>query len=206
MICGKIIDGLPRKFHPMKKLIFPVLFTAFVVLQLSFQTADSTNDKDVVSWGTKLKFDDFKGKADTSKKQDALSYILYQYNHQITGDSVRVVVKNTFFRKYSWVKAAAKTSEQLNHEQGYFDLSEVNARRMRKAITTNPIYKNSANKQIGSLYSQAIKDRAKDQGQYQKETNFGKNKMKQAEWDKKIKELLKSLDKYAGQAVKVKMQ
>ncbi|MEW6468039.1 MAG: hypothetical protein AB1458_03900 [Bacteroidota bacterium] len=172
----------------------------------AFQAAETTNDKDVVQGGGKLQWSDYKGKVDTSKKTDAYSYVLFSYNHQITGDSVRVVMKNTFFRKYSWAKESAKTKERLHHEQGFFDIAEVNARRFRKLMTTMTIYKNTANKQIGTAYSQAIKDRAKEQGQYQKETEYGKNKVKQAEWDKKIKEQLKLLEKFAGQAVKVRMK
>ena len=191
----------------MKKFILSVFVLSFGVCIMSFQTADTTNDKDAVQWGTKLKWDDFKAEVDATKKDlNAFSYIMYSYNQKIAGDSLRFVIKNAFFRKYSWVKTDSKNAQQLNFQQGYFDISEINARRMRQNISTNPIYKNSANKQIGAVYSQTIKDRAKEQGQYQAQTEYGKNKVQQAEWDKKIKDLLKSLEKYSSQTVAIKLK
>ena len=190
----------------MKKFMPSIFILVFGLCVMSFQVADTTNDTDIVQWGTKLKLDDFKGTVDTKKDQNSFSYIIYTYNEKITGDSVKVVLKNTFYRKYSWIKNEVKTKEQLNHEQGFFDISAINAARMRKTLLTNPIYKNTANKQIGALYSQTIKDRAKEQGQYQAETEYGKNKVKQSEWDKKLKDLLKTLEKYNGQAITIKMK
>ena len=179
----------------MKKIILAASIFSLCLSVMSFQFGDTTNDKDAVQYGTKLNWDDFKAKPDTNKKTlQAFSYIIYSYNHQITGDSVRVVVRNSFYRKYSWVKPNSKNTQQLNFQQGYFDISEINARRMRKNIATVPIYSQTANKQIGAMYSQAIKDRAKEQGQYQTETEYGKNKTKQAEWDKKNKDLLNSIN------------
>jgi len=43
-------------------------------------------------------------------------------------------VEAEFYMNSSWVKAARKSAELLKHEQGHFDITELYARRMRRAI------------------------------------------------------------------------
>jgi predicted secreted Zn-dependent protease len=43
-------------------------------------------------------------------------------------------VEVEFYANSSWVKAGRKSAELLSHEQGHFDITELYARRMRRAI------------------------------------------------------------------------
>jgi predicted secreted Zn-dependent protease len=48
--------------------------------------------------------------------------------------ALEIRVEAEFYPNTSWVKQARRSVELLRHEQGHFDLTEVYARKMKKAI------------------------------------------------------------------------
>lgn len=98
----------------------------------------------------------------------------------------------------------SKSNGLLKHERGHFDITEIYAREARMLISkikTNSFEK--AKKRIDKITQQIKKKITKEQNQYDTETQYGKNKEKQAKWDKKIEERLKKLEIYKNVAVNI---
>jgi hypothetical protein len=191
----------------MKKQI--ALFFSFTVIisLLGFIQTTGFSDKDNIAWQktTKLAWTDFKGKVDTKKTIPGYAYLLINYNSALKPDSMYITVTDVFYRGYSWINEKSKTKEQLNHQQGCFNLVEVACRNFRKSIATNTFYKSSANNTLRAMYSAAIKEKNNLLVSYYNETKNGTDKVKQAEWDKKIAADLKKTDAYNKQIVPIKM-
>jgi superfamily II DNA helicase RecQ len=99
-----------------------------------------------------------------------------------------------------------ESNNLLNHERGHFDISEIYARESRmlmSKIETNSFEK--AIKQINKIMKE-ISNKDRKESNYDKETEHGKNKEKQAEWDKKIAERLKELEQYKDITVVIRME
>lgn len=83
----------------------------------------------------------------------------------------------------------------LRHEQGHFDITEIHARMLRKALSQleDPC---KDKKKIESLIDEQNNALQAEQKEYDDKTNHGLNADEQEEWEKKIKQRLKDLEKY----------
>ncbi len=118
-------------------------------------------------------------------------------------------------RKESWTRynrknTAADTVQSnhiLNHELGHFNITEIYAREGRKLLSE--IKANSFEK-AGKAFDQITKtiDRKwkKEQERYDRETQHGIDKEKQAEWDTQIAQRLQELEKFCEKEVVVKLR
>jgi len=112
----------------------------------------------------------------------------------------RVKVKATLDQGRSWSKPADRTPELLAHEQGHMDLWVATARSAEKEINSMMKCINATNCgfEAKNSFRQVINDvlqefRTKGQAlqeKYDDETDHGRIKEKQKEWEKKIKKLL----------------
>lgn len=165
------------------------------------------DETDLAHWDKKVKlaWTDYKAVCKPTDSLPAHSHILLDFQYQIKTDSLHMTLRNILVRKKSWYQPALKSKELLNSEQGYFDIAEINTRKMRRTLYTYPIPYGSANATVSSLYRTTIKDRNYEQKKYREETRYGKNKAKQAEWDAKIKKELIELDKFNQEYVNIKL-
>lgn len=112
----------------------------------------------------------------------------------------RVKVKATLDQGRSWTKPDEQTPELLAHEQGHMDLWVATARSAEKEINsmmkciaaTNCGYeaKNSFRQVINDVLQEFRTKGQELQEKYDDETDHGRDKEKQKEWEKKIKDLL----------------
>jgi ATP-dependent helicase/DNAse subunit B len=58
--------------------------------------------------------------------------------------------------------------------------------------------KNTYQQDLNKIYNVILEEKAKMQSDYDDETNHSINKVKQAEWLKKVSEMLKAYQDYAG--------
>ncbi|HTB12745.1 MAG TPA: hypothetical protein VK752_14285 [Bryobacteraceae bacterium] len=82
-----------------------------------------------------LSWDDFKGHArrhagETSAETDTG----FRVQLECREGHLDIRVAAEFYKTSSWVKAGRRSAELLRHEQGHFDITELYARKMRKAI------------------------------------------------------------------------
>ncbi len=101
-----------------------------------------------------------------------------------------------FAKKESWV--AVKNDHILKHEQGHFDIAEIFARKLNKAIREH-IAKNPGNiKDIDLIYKNLMDQKDHFQNRYDEETQHSIDKMKQEAWLEKIQKLLNDLNEYSN--------
>jgi len=108
-------------------------------------------------------------------------------------------VESEFYPTSSWVKPLRKSPELLQHEQGHFDLTDLYARKMRKAIRDasigceNDRQAEAAGKKI---FDQLDREWAKAEKQYDIDTSDGTNLPKQKQASEKIAGALAELSHY----------
>jgi len=106
----------------------------------------------------------------------------------------------TFFNcDSSWVKKVKGVDKLLRHEQGHFDLAEISARELRKALQylEEPCGDlDEMKKQVGRLMTYYRMKLNTDQTEYDNDTGHGSNGKKQKKWEEKIALRLKELETY----------
>lgn len=144
---------------------------------------------DTLHWSKdrQLTWDDFQGVEDTffvgvaATSSDFFSRIYY------TSDTTfGFVISTIFFKKYSWVKEEGRTFYALNHEQGHFNIAEIYARKLRRALKNYRLNKATVIEDVKNISDSIKKEKNRIQELYDRETKYSTNKGKQKEWDKKI--------------------
>jgi IS1 family transposase len=173
----------------MSKAAFSLLLIAITLIQ---------PNNNLIPWSTttKLTWSDFKGNPDPHSPNAALtsSNINIEFGYNNTG--FQYSIRCVFDKNRSWVRIA--TDEVLAHEQGHFDIAEIYARRLNKALATYRFNVQTVSKDVNDVYSSMMKEHRQMQAQYDQETDYSRNRPKQAEWLKKIAADLKSLAAFAN--------
>jgi len=155
-------------------------------------------NEELIDWnsGHRLAWNDYKGAPDPNSDAAATttSYLGIEYN--LTNNKVTYKIACRFSKNKSW--GLYKTDHILGHEQGHFDITEIFARKLNKETGEYVFNKNSYQRDLQKIYNDIVREKEILQNQYDKETDFSRNKEKQAEWLKMIKEMLKDLEDYAG--------
>jgi hypothetical protein len=172
----------------------------FTLLLLASPLLTFSQDKneELIDWGTsnRLAWSDYKGSPDPNSGAAATttSYLGIEYNFKNNTVTYKIVCR--FSKNKSW--GLYKTDHILSHEQGHFDITEIFARRLNKETSEYKFNKSSYQKDLQKIYDDIVKEKEKLQNQYDKETDFSRNKDKQAEWLKKIDKMLEESEDYAN--------
>lgn len=174
-----------------------IIFILFLLISFS-ASAFAQLQNDTIHWSPccKLKWEDFKGKADSNSQFGAISYPGIKYSLSANEDSFNTKVFCFFIKSKSWVRVISTTG--LIHEQGHFDIAELFARKLRKTFSEYKFNYKTVGKDIDKLFLLNKQERAKADVLYDKETDFSRNKKQQAFWNKKIKTELDKLKKYTS--------
>lgn len=172
-----------------------------------------SQNNDTIKWSAsrKLTIDDFKAVPDSNSKFRAVSMIGNYGRYKIKGDTLYVVYVNYFLSEKSWFKKDKKNSKNnttlLVHEQGHFNIAEIEVRRLRKKISE---IKGIDRKKVQSIYNSFVAEfKISDQKihySYDKETDFSRNEIKQKEWNNKIAKELKDLETYSEETIKISLK
>lgn len=187
------------RLFPVNTIAMKIFLLGFF-LSLGFTICSNCMAQDTIHWRPdyKLKWEDFKGKPDSSSQFGAISYPGIKYSLSANEDSFNVKVICFFIKSRSWSKL--KSSDTLlMHEQVHFDIAELFARRLRKAFAEYKFNYPTVGKDIDNLFLLNKQERAKMDTLYDKETDFSRNRKQQLLWNKKIKTELDKLKKYASQ-------
>lgn len=108
-------------------------------------------------------------------------------------------VKSFFIPQKSWVKNVSSSANLLIHEQLHFDITELHARKLRKAMQAFD-FENAGNlkAELEQLYKKTEKERAVMQLKFDKETRHSINTAAQLEWQILVKQELKKLKDFAS--------
>ncbi|MBC8032596.1 MAG: DUF922 domain-containing protein [Chitinophagaceae bacterium] len=169
-----------------------------LVLLLIFSSYTTVPAKDeLIPWEStrRLTWADFKASPDNNSENAALtsSGITFGWGFGEKGFSYEITC--TFNKQKSWGRI--KNAYILAHEQGHFDITEIFARKLKKAIAEHkPDTKNSG-KELGAVYSRVMTELSQMQADYDQETDHSRVKAKQEEWLVKISKELASLEAYS---------
>lgn len=170
-------------------MIKPVI--AFLLTTVLFQ---QTN---LIAWkqARKLSWEDFKATPDAGSSNAALtsSSINIEFGFDNTG--LQYSIKCSFDKTKSWVRI--KNNDVLGHEQGHFDLAEVYARKLNKAMKEYKFNAKTVGDDVNKLYDNMMKLHHEAQNTYDHETDYSRNKLRQEEWRQKINSDLKQLEAFA---------
>jgi hypothetical protein len=153
--------------------------------------------QDVIVWDSaaRLSWGDFLGKADPKSPWNAatVSGIVYKLN--LNGQGLTDSVTAVFYKSDSWVKDS--TADGLIHEQGHFDITEIFARKLRKRIQEFVPKRGDLAHQLMLLYDEIESERKAMENLYDRETGHSADAVRQAEWNVRIRNALKGLEKFA---------
>jgi hypothetical protein len=172
------------------------MFAKFLLILLSLLTVSISEDN-LIEWSAsrKLTWEDFKGTPDPSSTNAALTNssitVEFGYNHKGLTHSI----KCRFNKSLSWGRI--KNDYILNHEQGHFDIAEIHARLLHKALLNYTFNANSVSKDVSRIYEDVINKHVETQKSYDVETNHSIDSAQQRVWDIKITRLLKEKEEFA---------
>ena len=149
-------------------------------------------EEDFIKWNEnrKLTWDDFKAAPQQMGSTVAMTTTHLGFSYSIANGKVTYQIDCQFEKKKSW--GLVKNDWILKHEQGHFDIAEIFARKLNKAVGEYQFNKNTFQKDLNAIYKSIIDEKEKFQQQYDDETDHSRNKPKQEEWLNKIEAELKN--------------
>lgn len=172
--------------------VLMVLLSLFLGMNALAQEVDSICwNKDV-----KLKWSDFKGAPDWNSEWFAVCPAAIKAEGFWDNGLPNFDVTNCFDKVSAWTKDTTSLSG-LEHEQLHFDIAEVHARKIRKAIDSLREEGEVGFEPYSFIVRCLLSKRNKVDSLYDYETAHGLNEAQQEEWKKKIWEELESLDEYS---------
>jgi len=149
----------------------------------------------ILSWG------DFQGTPNYYCGYSAITSSGIEYDCKANGAFFTINVKSEFYKKESWVKVNGMDSVGLKHEQGHFDISEVYARKFRKAVSETSFSSLTIKYKLKNLYAVNMNAWGYEEELYDKETEHHKNMAKQYLWNERIALELNALKNYSTSTI-----
>ena len=183
-----------------------VLFQPLIALLFSFSFGPDLPDRThLIVWDKSrlLVYDDFKS-LHPKGKEAALAVVGMEYSASMTSRHYKVSIVTMFDTRKSWFSKDELGNEYvLKHEQGHFDLAEIHARKLRKAISESNFNSKNIFDKVSSMYKEANKKLHADQQLYDKETSHSIDSTKQELWNTKIYTELLQLEEYTDTLIVV---
>jgi hypothetical protein len=182
----------------------PAAGTASATVSLDRQIQGDMAARDAVPWsaGRRLRWSDFASSAPKAGDEGALTAYSIFYGVRCAGETFEFRAVAGFLPHESWVRPdvvadRAVSERTLRHEQTHFDLTEIFARRLRKAFSDLYEPCRRADTDLDGLASQYLRAERTEQQRYDEETHHGLAAAEQTTWDRKTAADLVSLGKFA---------
>lgn len=180
--------------HLVKKhlLILALVLPGLLPAQMA------ADGEELIEWSPsrKLTWDDYKASPQAGSGAAAATTTYLNFEYHIRNNEFKFTISCKFSRTRSW--GLHKTDYILAHEQGHFDIAEVYARKLYKAVSQYRFNKNTFKDDLNRIYATITTEKEEAQNTYDRETNHSINKQKQEEWLKKISDDLNSYAAFAG--------
>lgn len=152
----------------------------------------------LIEWtaARKLTWDDFKASPDPASSNAALTSSSINVEFGYDDEELQYTIKCRFDKHKSWVRV--RNAAILQHEQGHFDMAEIHARKLNQALKGYRFNAKTVSDDVNRIYDSVMVLHHAAQNEYDRETDFSRNKEKQAVWLKKIAEDLQASRPYAG--------
>lgn len=164
-----------------------------VLLMITVGLPAYRKDDDTLPWSASrpLTWNDFRAKPDEYSGNAALTSSGIEFKYSYGSDGMSYTIVCLFEKTKSWGKV--KTPYILSHEQGHFDISELHARKLNKALKEYRYNETTAAKDIPAIYGKLMKEQTAMQNQYDSETNYSRDKEMQEVW---LEMIGKQLEQY----------
>jgi hypothetical protein len=147
----------------------------------------------------RLSWSDFLGPPDIVSDAAAMTVYLLSYDGHCAGNVFDHRVFSAFLPDRSWVKPSVLLAgpdvsrRALDHEQTHFDLSEVSARRLRRALAALEAPCALDDAALHRVVDPFIRDDYERQRRYDRETVYGSHGGWQREWQRRVERELGDL-------------
>lgn len=190
----------------MKKVFFNLLFLFFLGFSVQAQLPENKRD-----WKSEpLTWKDFTGVPDitSSFHANTSSGLSYYWSMKSSSEGTEFLyeVASYFFPDQSWVRPGKETESLLAHEQLHFDITELHARKLRKAMEEFDIKKTTNIKPaLQALYKGIEAERAAMQQKFDLETRHSMNEPAQLKWQKYVQEELLKLKEFSSKEQRLRL-
>jgi predicted secreted Zn-dependent protease len=174
------------------------IFFLYCIAGISTMVAGQSDNEELVKWNAskKLTWADYKSKPDPTSDAAASTTTYLKVEYNISSTKFDFKIESFFSKTRSW--GLHKTAYILSHEQGHFDIAEVYARKLYKALSEYKFNKRTYQKDLEKIYKKVTDEKGETQNDYDKETKHSINKTRQAEWLVKIAEMLEEYEDWSG--------
>jgi hypothetical protein len=194
---------------PLREIAFVITFEGTLQAMLTpivsfFLLVFTTSQKDnLIPWSAsrKLTWEDFKARPDAGSTNAALTSSSINIDFGYSEKGLEYAIRCHFDKTKSWVRI--RNNGVLVHEQGHFDLAELHARKLSKAMKDYKFNAKTVGDDVNRIYENIMKAHHEAQFTYDTETDYSRNKVKQEEWLQKINTDLVSLQAFADYTRKV---
>ncbi|MBI3253242.1 MAG: DUF922 domain-containing protein, partial [Nitrosopumilales archaeon] len=197
--------------------LLPLSLLIFTLVPWSvFNFVSAENQEEQFAWSESrpLQWSDFKGQPGTvppgfERPYEVAAFTLTwtesQWRFEKTSSAscqykiTQMDVPAYFLPHSSWVKSEYENDYLLKHEQGHFDIAEINARQFRALVgqvfpcPAGKFDVTKINAEISQNWSDNLKQLEDMNSQYDKETNGSQNEERQEDWNAKLQSLLNSI-------------
>ena len=173
-----------------------LLLSIFAILAPEAPAQDAGEETLTWSAGRKLTWSDYKARPDASSTAAASTATYLGLSYQVRNNSFSYEITCLFSKTKSWGRH--KNDHILAHEQGHFDIAEIHARKLYKAMKDYTYHAKTFKQKLAKLYQDITREKETMQAMYDLETNHSIDKEKQAAWEQKIAAMLKEYEAYAG--------
>lgn len=160
-------------------------------------------EEERMGWGQNaLTWEDFKAPPDpnspfTANTSSGISYS-WSLKTSVLGKEYKYEVHSFFNPGKSWVKNGGSV-HLLAHEQLHFDITELHARKLRKAMTQFDFKKSLEVKAaLQAIYQKMERERASMQNKFDLETRHSMDEAAQLKWQEFIEVELEKLDDFSS--------
>ncbi|HUR12586.1 MAG TPA: DUF922 domain-containing protein [Flavitalea sp.] len=170
-----------------------MLFAISFLLVTFLQGNDPSH---LIDWNEerRLNWSDFKGEPDPGSTNAALTSSSITIEFGYSNRSMSYRIKCRFNTSSSWGRI--KNDLILSHEQGHFDLAELHARKLNKALKAYVFNSRTVSRDVNAIYDSIMREHHIIQQEYDEETDHSRRPVAQSKWEKKISEELTMLEKY----------
>jgi hypothetical protein len=176
-----------------------ILFALAFVMSFSLFSQGSCIKQDSISWNRnyQLKWSDFLGRPDTlSSWMAGCAASIYVKGCRDNG-LPNFLVSNSFIKNEAWTKDTTSVI-MLQHEQLHFDIAEVHARKIRRAVDLLRRKKVKDIEAYSAEIRKLLQMRNETDSLYDEQTSHGTYGNQQSEWKQKILKELEALNAYAA--------
>lgn len=173
------------------------IFLLFISMQLCAQkkVRDTVTYRDY----SVLKWEDFKANVpkNTEYSANVNTGLSYKWSYSTANGIIdfKYNIEAKLYRNFSWSIYRKDKENVLKHEQLHFDITELFARKFRKALTEYKVGR-SIRKDVTKIYENIEKERDSMQLVYDRETGHSINKSSQSLWETKVSDLLQKYETY----------